>query len=92
MYLGHVSGRKVVPDCRRLGSSASDCRLQKGYPLCACQHTDIGFQVERDKTEFLKKIGLTEKELDTLYEENTILKNQNLELEVITTQTIDTKL
>ena len=40
MYLGHVSGRKVVPDCRRLGSSASDCRLQKGYPLCACQHTD----------------------------------------------------
>lgn len=37
--------------------------------------------VERDKTEFLKKIGLTEKELDTLYEENTILKNQNLELE-----------
>ena len=28
MYLGHVSGRKVVPDCRRLGSSASDCRLQ----------------------------------------------------------------
>ena len=52
----------------------------------------IGFQVERDKTEFLKKIGLTEKELDTLYEENTILKNQNLELEVITTQTIDTKL
>ena len=40
MYLGHVSGRKVVPDCRRLGSSASYCRLQKGYPLCACQHTD----------------------------------------------------
>ena len=40
MYLGHVSGRKVVPDCRRLGSSASDCRLQKGYPLCACQHTE----------------------------------------------------
>ena len=40
MFLGHVSGRKVVPDCRRLGSSASDCRLQKGYPLCACQHTD----------------------------------------------------
>ena len=36
MYLGHVSGRKVVPDCRRLGSSASDCRLQKGYPLCEC--------------------------------------------------------
>ena len=33
MYLGHVSGRKVVPDCRRLGSSASDCRLQKGYLL-----------------------------------------------------------
>ena len=40
MYLGHVSGRKVVLDCRRLGSSASDCRLQKEYPLCACQHTD----------------------------------------------------
>ena len=29
MYLGHVSGLKVVPDCRQLGSSASDCRLQK---------------------------------------------------------------
>ena len=40
MYLGHVSGRKVVPDCRRLGSSASSCPLQKGYPMCACQHTD----------------------------------------------------
>ena len=25
MYLGHVSGRKVVPDCRRLGR---DRRLQ----------------------------------------------------------------
>ena len=47
MYLGHVSGRKVVPDCRRLGSSASDYRLQKGYPLCACQQGPSFFTVSR---------------------------------------------
>ena len=43
MYLGHVSGRKVVPDCRRLGR---DRRLQivgckKDIP-CVLASTLIG--------------------------------------------------
>lgn len=37
--------------------------------------------VERDKVEFLKKIGMTDKELEGLYEENSTLKTQNQELE-----------
>ena len=69
MYLGHVSGRKVVPDCRRLGSSASDCRLQKGYPLCACQHTDsclhyleVSWKNLGSKTGILQRISRQEME------------------------------
>ena len=35
MYLGHVSGRKVVPDCRRLGSSACSETELNPRPLAA---------------------------------------------------------
>ena len=51
MYLGHVSGRKVVPDCRRLGR---DRRLQivgckKDIP-CVLASTLIPMFVPKEKS------------------------------------------